>query len=367
MDLNRHQRLQKELNLNKLDGLALVPGPNLHYLSHMHTHLSERPIVLFIPAKGEPAVVIPNLEAMKAEAAGIASERIFGWSDEDGYMGAFQAAADHLNLYGANWGVEALHMRVLEFDILKSMSPDLHLTLADDVMSTLRLVKDSAEIEAMERAVEVAQKAMEILLPQIKIGMTEKAVAGKLTQLLLDGGADAIAFGPIVSAGPNSASPHASPTDRPLQTGDLLVIDWGCFVDGYPSDITRTFAVGDIEPEFERIYKIVKLANEQGKRVLAPGSTGQEVDRAAREVIDEAGYGDYFIHRTGHGLGLEVHEPPYMNETNETGMAIGNVVTIEPGIYLPNRGGVRIEDDVVITEKGHRSLTTFTRELISVG
>lgn len=367
MNQSRLTRLQTEMKAQGIDGIALVPGPNMVYMSHIHSHTSERPIVLFIPADEAPSIVIPNLEAMKAEAVGIAPDRIHGWSDDEGYMNAFKAAAQQLKLSNYTLGVEALHMRVLELDILRECAPALKTCHAEPMLSALRLVKDDEEIAAMERAVAVAQHAMEALLPQIKIGMTEKEVAKQLTQLLMDGGADSIAFGPIVSAGPNAASPHAVPTERPLQAGDLLVIDWGCYVDGYPSDITRTFAVGDIDEEAKRIYNAVKLANEQGKLASSPTSAGQDVDRAAREVIEEAGYGKYFIHRTGHGLGLEVHEPPYMMEGNEVIMKPGNVITVEPGIYLPGKNGVRIEDDVVITEDGHRSLTTFPRDLITVG
>ncbi len=138
-------------------------------------------------------------------------------------------------------------------------------------------------------------------------------------------------------------------------------------MDGYPSDITRTFAVGEIEPELQRVYNTVKLANEQGKLAAHPQATGQDVDRAARQVIENAGYGDYFIHRTGHGLGLEVHEPPYMMEGNRKLLDVGAVFTVEPGIYLPGRGGVRIEDNLVITVDGHRCLTKFSRDLIIVG
>ncbi|MEM7332155.1 MAG: Xaa-Pro peptidase family protein [Chloroflexota bacterium] len=364
---DRLERLKQEMKAQNIDGIALVPGPNMEYMSHIHSHLSERPIVLFLPVNDDPTIVIPNLEAMKAEAVGIPSERIHDWRDDEGYMTAFMTAANQLKLSNFRLGVEALHMRVLELDILQKVAPGLKTVHAESVMSALRLVKDAEEIAAMERAIAVAQEAMEKLLPSIKIGQTEKEIAARLTQLLMDGGADSIAFGPIVSAGPNAASPHATPTERPLQAGDLLVIDWGCYVDGYPSDITRTFAVGDIDDEAKRIYNAVKIANEQGKLASGPTSSGQDVDRASREVIEEAGYGEYFIHRTGHGLGLEVHEPPFMMEGNETIMDPGNVITVEPGIYLPGKNGVRIEDDVVITKDGYRSMTTFPRELITVG
>ncbi len=367
MNTERLARLQQQILANGLDGMALVPGPNMVYLSGIHSHVSERPIVLFIPADDEPAIVIPGLEAMKAEAAGIPEDRIFAWSDDEGYTGAFQQACAHLELSDYLLGVEALHMRVLELELLKRYAPGLQTAHAEPIMMHLRLKKDAAELAIMEKAIEVAENAMHRLLPRIKIGMTEKQVAALLTQELLAGGADTIAFGPIVSTGPNGASPHAVPTDRKLAYGDLLVIDWGCFVDGYPSDITRTFAVGEIDAESKRIYDVVKLANEEGKLVARPGATGHDVDRAAREVIDDSGFGEYFFHRTGHGLGLEVHEPPFMMEGNTEPLSVGNVFTVEPGIYVSGLGGVRIEDDVVITPTGHRSLTTFTRDLLSVG
>lgn len=367
MNKKRLEKLNEEVLANGLDGVALVPGPNMTYFSGIGAHLSERPIVLFLPVDDEPAIIIPRLEAAKARAAGIPEERIFAWSDEEGYTGAFQRACAYLELADYLLGVESLHMRVLESELLRRYAPGLQTTHADPILLTLRSVKDADEVAAMERAVAIAEDAMHALLPRIQVGMTEKQVAALLTQELLTRGADSIAFGPIVAAGPNSASPHAVPTNRPLREGDLLVIDWGVFVDDYPSDITRSFAVGEIEPELRRIYNAVKLANQQGKAAARPGVTGQEVDRAAREVIEEAGYGEFFIHRTGHGLGLEVHEAPDMVATNTTPLAPGNVFTVEPGIYLTGRGGVRIEDNVVITADGARSLTTFPRELITVG
>ncbi len=367
MNQTRLTKLKEQMKAQGVDGIALVPGPNMEYISHIHSHVSERPIVLFLPANDEPAVVIPGLEAMKAESAGVPKERIFAWSDEEGYEDAFQQACTQLGLSNYLLGVESLQMRVLELEILQKHAPGLRTTSAEPLLMKLRAVKDAEEIAAMEKAIGVAQRAIERLIPQIKVGMTEKQVAAMLTQLQLEEGAESIAFGPIVSAGENGASPHAMPTERPLQTGDLLVIDWGCYVDGYPSDITRTFAVGEIDEKSRYIYDLVKLANEQGVLASGPDATGDDVDSAARDVIEDSGYGKYFIHRTGHGLGVEVHEPPFMMSGNHEKLVPGNIFTVEPGIYIPGMGGVRIEDDVVITEDGHRSLTTFTRELITVG
>jgi Xaa-Pro aminopeptidase len=212
----------------------------------------------------------------------------------------------------------------------------------------------------------VAETAIEKVLPQLRAGLTEKEVAALVTRELLAVGAEEVAFPTIASAGPNAASPHGAPTNRPLQEGDLLVIDWGAVVDGYVSDITRTFAVGHLDEELRLVYDVVKTANEAGKEAAQPGASGADIDRAARSVIENAGYGDYFIHRTGHGLGLEAHENPSLVAGNDDPLPVGAVFTVEPGIYLPGRGGVRIEDDVVLTSQGPRSLTTFPRMLRTI-
>jgi Xaa-Pro dipeptidase len=230
--------------------------------------------------------------------------------------------------------------------------------------------KDKAEIAAMRQATNIAQQALEATLPAVKSGITEKEVAAELTLQLLRHGSDSeLPFAPLVATGPNSADPHAFPSDRPLKAGDVLIIDWGAGVNGYFSDITRTFAIGGapVEPELLQAYEAVQAANEAGKAAAKPGATGHDVDRATRTVIEEAGFGPYFIHRTGHGLGIEVHEEPDMKEGSIIPLEPGMTFTVEPGIYLPNLGGIRIEDDVVITETGSESLTTLPRSLTTLG
>lgn len=365
--MTRLHKLQELLRQQKYDFAAIQPGPNLLYLTGIHSHLSERPLVLLIPASGEPAVVIPILESPKAEAAGIPAERIFGWGDGEGFAGAFHRASHALGLAGKTVAVETLYMRVLELEMLQEAAPNLKTTHVDGLLNSLRLVKDEGELANMERAVAAAEAAMHALLPQIKVGQTEKYIAGLLSQELLNAGSEAMPFGPIVSSGPNAASPHAVPTDRPIQAGELLIIDWGAVVADYPSDLTRTFAVGEVSAELRQLYETVAAANEAGKAASKPSATCSAVDEAARGVITAAGYGDYFIHRTGHGLGLEVHEAPSMMTGNQQKLVEGMVFTVEPGIYIPNLGGARVEDDVVITAAGYRSLSSFTRELLVVG
>lgn len=366
MNQKRLSNIQDQLKKKGLKAMALVPGPNMLYISGMHTHLSERPIVMLIPAEGEPGVVIPTLEAPKAKAAGIPENLIFNWGDDEGYIGAFQAACQEFGLAGSTIAVEKLYMRMLEWDMLEEFSAGINREYADPILNQLRLTKDEEEIGHLRKAIEIAENAMHALLPKIKIGMTEKQIAGMLSQLMIEGGSEGNPFGPIVSSGPNAASPHAVPTDRPIQEGELMIIDWGAIVHDYPSDITRTFAIGDISDDLESKYNIVKAANEAGISVVSPESDCSAVDEATRQTIDDAGYGEYFIHRTGHGLGLEIHEEPSMITGNSAKLVEGMTFTIEPGIYIPDEVGIRIEDDILVTSDGYLVLTSFPKKLIKI-
>ena len=200
-------------------------------------------------------------------------------------------------------------MRLLEFRHVKAGAPEADYPDASDMLAGLRLKKDKDEVDAMRRAVKIAQDALEATIPSIKTGMTERELASELVmQLLRHGSESEMPFSPIVSGGPNSANPHASPTERKLQAGDLLVVDWGAAYDGYISDLTRTFAVGEVDAEYAKIHKIVQEANAAGREAANPGVPCANVDKAARDVIEKAGYGKYFTHRTGHGIGMEGHE-----------------------------------------------------------
>jgi Xaa-Pro dipeptidase len=255
----------------------------------------------------------------------------------------------------------------LELNLLRQAVPQVNFIPAGNIIASLRMIKDNSEITAMRQAVQIAQRALQETLPSIQAGISEQEIASELTmQLLRNGSNPKLPFFPIVSTGPNSANPHAAPSERKLTEGDLLVIDYGANVDGYFSDITRTFAIGEVDAEYQKIAEVVLAANQAGHAAAQPGVAIGNIDRAARKVIEAAGYGEYFIHRTGHGLGLEGHEEPYIREDNENLVEIGMSFTIEPGIYLPNQGGVRIEDDVIITEAGCESLTDLPRELIEI-
>jgi len=348
--------------------LVLNPGPTLAYLTGLHFHISERPTVFIYSPPADPVIVLAELEAGRLEFAPF-KILPFAYSDNPATWGEqFKNAVRLLKVDPAGVALEPVHLRYLELQYLQQAIPDVQWRPADDILSMLRMVKDEEEVQAMRTAVKIAEQALTATLPSIRPGVTEREVAAELTMQLLRAGSDSeLPFAPIVSGGPNGANPHASPTDRKLQNGDLLVIDWGAAHAGYYSDLTRTFGIGKIAPELEKIHLLVQHANQAGRAAGAPGVKAGKVDQAARAVIEQAGYGVYFTHRVGHGLGMEGHEPPYMFGENQLILQTGMTYTVEPGIYLPGQGGVRIEDDVVVTATGAETLSHMVRELVTLG
>jgi Xaa-Pro dipeptidase len=328
----------------------------------------ERPTVAIFTTLAPPVIILPELEMLKVKDLPFEVKAFPYGEKPDEWDGVFRRALQSLGLDGRRIGVEPRQMRLLEFRHIQAGAPTASFPDASEVVSQLRVRKDAHEVTAMRKAVQVAQSALEATIPLIKVGMTERELAGELlVQLLRAGSQPDLSFSPIVSSGPNSANPHASPSDRKLQPGDLLVVDWGAQVEGYISDLTRTFAVGEVDAEFQKIHRIVQEANAAGRAAGKPGVPCADVDIAARTVIEKAGYGQYFTHRTGHGIGMEGHEDPYMRGDNLQLLEPGMAYTVEPGIYLPGRNGVRIEDDMVITETGADSLSDMPREIRVVG
>jgi Xaa-Pro aminopeptidase len=234
------------------------------------------------------------------------------------------------------------------------------------LVESLRAVKEPEEMEAIRRATEVTNQTYERLAREQFEGRTEKELAWRMEQLFHDCGADGLAFPVDIAAGPTAASPHAVPGDRVVQEGELVLIDAGALVDGYCSDCTRTFAVAEVSESLREVYELVRHAQQAGLDAVRAGVSGRDVDAAARAVIAEAGYGENFGHGLGHGLGLLVHEGPNLRPESDEVLAAGNVVTVEPGIYLSGVTGIRIEDLVVVTEDGCEVLTSFPKDLISV-
>jgi Xaa-Pro dipeptidase len=364
----RLEKLYAELRKAGMDAVALNPGPTLAYLSGLRFHLMERPVVMLFAPDQTPAIVLPELELQKVKQLPYPVQVFTYGEDLSSWDESFKKAAKALDLDGKQIGVEPRAMRLLEFRHIKAGAPGADYPDASAALAALRICKDADEIARMRRAVKIAQDGLEATLLYIKVGMTEKEIANQLvTQLLGHGSEPEMPFSPIVSSGPNSANPHASPTERRLQAGDLLVVDWGATYEGYISDLTRTFAVGNVAEEYQKIHKIVQEANAAGRAAGRPGAPCADVDKAARKVIEDAGYGTYFTHRTGHGIGMEGHEDPYMRGDNMQLLEPGMAYTVEPGIYLPDRNGVRIEDNMIVTETGVESLSDMPREIRVVG
>ncbi len=366
MDSQRFSNLINLMASQNLDAIALNPGYSMKYLTNLDFHLMERPTVLLIKKDGKTAFVLPKLESTRAERS-FAKEQLFTYGDNPAtWNEAFKSAGDYLQIGKSVIGVESTRLRFLEFNFLQNSLPESEIISADEVFANFRIIKDQSEIRNMKKAAQIAQRALLDTLLEPVIGKSEQDLASLLTINLLKNGSSELPFQPIVASGTNSADPHATPSDHIIQAGELLLFDWGASFEGYASDITRTFAVGEVDPIFYEIADIVMRANRKGFKKAMPGEKSGSIDDATREVISQSGYGEYFFHRTGHGLGMEGHETPYIFSENSVILRPGMVFTIEPGIYLSGKGGVRIEDDVVITENGAESLTDMPRELRTI-
>ncbi len=242
----------------------------------------------------------------------------------------------------------------------------VELVAAGGLVEALRAVKDAAEIDAIRAAARLADDALEEVLLAGLVGRTEREVALDLEFAMRRRGAQGVSFAPIVAAGEHGALPHAEPRDVAIPAGTLVVIDWGAQLDGYASDCTRTFATGELDPRDRAVYDLVLLAQEEALAAVRPGPTGREVDAVARSIIEQAGHGEHFGHGLGHGVGLEVHEGPRLSKQGADALAAGNVVTVEPGVYVPGAVGVRIEDLVVVTEEGNEVLSGMPKALRTV-
>lgn len=358
---DRYEPFREIARRADLDAVALVPGPNFHRLFGKNFHTSERPLVVVIPAEGPPAALVPNLELGSFALIDFEGE-VFDWRDQVGYRQAFEALATHLSL--RRLGVEGQVMRVFVHHALVASNPGLGVQDAEAAISGLRLCKTPAEIATLEAAVRISEAALRRTLDAVRVGMTETEVENLLTRHLFGAGAEDFAFHPIVAAGDNSALPHAKArADYRLGRGDALLIDFGARVDGLNADITRTVFLGDCPEQGRAVYETVLAANLAGHAATRPGATAHEVDDAVISVLEASPFADRIRSKTGHGLGRDVHEAPYIMRGNAQVLEPGMVFTIEPGLYAFGAFGVRIEDDVVVTETGVRSLTSFPKDL----
>jgi Xaa-Pro dipeptidase len=365
----RLARLRAAMESDELDATAMVPGPNLYYLTGAHFHLMERPTVLFVPREGPLHAVIPLLERTKWESVAPEAVTIY-WQDADGYDDAFRTLAARFgpDFSRGRIGLEGQRMRVFEADAIRRAFPAATVLDAHATIARMRLHKDATEVAALRRAIQISEAALTAALATAAAGMTETAFRQRLVVEMLERGADGLAFDPIVLSGPASADPHGSPSaERRLERGQPLLLDFGAVSGGYNADITRTFFVEAADTEARDIYAAVLAANELGRRIAAPPMTLDELDRRVTASLHDAGYGELVLTKTGHGLGVDVHEAPQVMIGNMAAMEPGMVFTIEPSLMRAGGLGVRIEDDVLVTEDGVESLTAFDRALTLIG
>jgi Xaa-Pro dipeptidase len=348
-----------------LDIVALIPGATLRYLTGGVHYVMERPIVLFIPLDEQPVAVIPQLEVPLFEAKQL-DPRIVSWTDAEGYDQAFRVGLDRLHPAGKTIAVEGTRMRFFEGEVIRRWARGATVTAADEQLARLRMNKDDDEIDALRHAVKISEQALQLTLDAVRVGMSEIELADVLEAHMKALGSEEPSFKTILHAGGNTALPHSGPLPYRIQAGDPLLIDFGAVYQGYRADITRVVFVGEPGQDFRRFHAVVQAANAAGRAAAGPGVAAEAVDIAAKSVLIEAGYGRLIRHRTGHGIGLESHEAPYIVEGNKLPLEPGMVFTVEPGIYEMDHIGVRIEDDLLITAEGAESLSTFSRDIIVV-
>lgn len=347
------------LTREQLDGLLVTGAANIRYLSGF----SGSSGMMFVSQTERVLITDYRYTAQAAEEVGRVARVLI--EHQSLWAGLWQQLAAMPSVRTS--GFESSYLPHRDFQRLLESGTRWQWRPTSGLIELLREEKDEAELKCIRDAVSCAEAALELTVSRVRAGMSELEIAGVLESSLRQMGSEDFAFPSIVASGPNSAKPHARPTSRVLRTGELLLLDFGARIGGYCSDITRTFVAGRADGRQQEVHDVVRVANERASAAVRPGMAGRDADRLARGYIEDRGFGDWFGHSLGHGIGLEVHEAPRLAKTAETALAEGAVVTVEPGIYLPEWGGVRIEDDVHLGADGVEVLTRFPRELIAVG
>jgi Xaa-Pro dipeptidase len=365
MQTESHSRLtalQSYLEKEAIE-LAMITDPtNVFYYTGFLSEPHERFMALFIDIPNKQyKLFVPALDKEMAKEESTIEEIIPITDEED----PFTIVQNHLNPAIKNLGLEKKAVNLFRYEALKAIFPNAAFHDVQPFINSQRKKKSATEITYMKDSIYLIEKVLQEGIKKVKVGMTESDLVAELEYLMRKVGSDGPSFSTIVLAGEKSALPHGAPGNRKIQHGDFLLIDFGVIKDGYCSDITRTFVIGEASKNQREIYDIVLASTNAGIDTVRPGIPLKNIDIAARKVIKESGYGEYFNNRVGHGLGLEVHEEPSVHEKNEEIAEPGLLFTIEPGIYIPDFGGVRIEDNVYINEKGKAEvLTTFPKELM---
>ncbi|MGI6359272.1 MAG: M24 family metallopeptidase [Bacillota bacterium] len=359
LNQTRVTKLQQLAQREQLTAFVVAPSASMFYLAGFTMGLSERPAFLVVPAGGESFFCCPSFEADRVQrSSGITD--LLTYTDEVGPGGLVPGLKERLR--PGRIAFEFRSCRLLEYDVV-AQAVDLQLVDARPYLAELRMAKDEVERTAMQRAADAVNALLDGIKDALTPGVTEQELLAAGVARMKQEYPDAkLAFGTVL-VGERTAMPHASTGDQALQPGDLVIADVGAMIDGYVSDITRTFATGTLSDQLNQAYDLVLAANAAARAAAKPGMTAKDLDEIARRVIRDGGFGPQFSHRLGHGLGLEVHEEPYIVASNDQILKPGHAFTIEPGIYLPGTGGIRVEDDVILTQDGVHVLTSYPRDL----
>jgi Xaa-Pro dipeptidase len=356
----RREQLVSRMQQQSIDVAVLVPGSNMYYFTGLQLKQSERLTVVAITAHNQLYFLVPQVELTKVDLSN--GGTILSYSDEEGPTQAIQQLKKELGI-AQTLGIEYDAMRVKEQKAIENLTYDNLCDIGASIRD-IRMEKDEHEIALMRQAVQIVEESLTATLPIIQAGISEMEVAAQLEYEMRRRGSEGTPFGTIVASGYRGALPHGRASTKKIETGELIVIDFGAIYKGYVADMTRTVALGEVSPTLKTIYSIVKQANETAIAAIKPGMPAHAIDDLARGIICDAGYGDYFTHRLGHGIGLSAHEEPYMMQRNQLMLKPGMAFTVEPGIYVQDVAGVRIEDNLIVTEDGYENLMTYSKELI---
>ena len=363
--MSKINQISSYLKENNLDAAFITTPDNVFYVSGFRSNPHERLLGVAVFQDAAPLLICPKMEVPDAKAAGWGFD-IVGHQDTDQPWDLLKHAFEEKGIAVKRLAIEKSHMTVERLEALQEIFDGASFERLDDQLNSMRVSKDERELEILRKAASYADYAIEVGVSEIAEGKTELEILTAIELALKKKGISHMSFDTMVLSGPKTASPHGKPGDRKIQKGDFVLFDLGVIYEGYCSDITRTVAFGEPSEAQKEVYETVRKAEQAAVDAVKPGVRAMDLDKIARDVITDAGYGEYFTHRLGHGLGISVHEFPSVTGTNEMELIEGMVFTIEPGIYDPSITGVRIEDDVVVTKDGVEVLTKYPKELVIV-
>lgn len=363
--MTKINQISTYLSENNLDAAFITTPDNVFYVSGFRSNPHERLLGVVIFKDAEPLMICPKMEVPDAKEAGWSFD-VVGHQDTDQPWQLLKEAIESKGINIAQLAIEKSHMTVERLEALQELFPQASFARLDDQLNSMRVVKDESELVILRKAAEYADYAIEVGVSEIAEGKTELEILTAIELALKKKGIAHMSFDTMVLSGPKTASPHGKPGDRKIQKGDFILFDLGVIYEGYCSDITRTVSFGEPSDAQKEVYEAVRKAEQDAVDAVKPGVRAMDLDKIARDVITQAGFGEFFTHRLGHGLGISVHEFPSVTGNNEMELIEGMVFTIEPGIYDPSITGVRIEDDVVVTKDGVEVLTKYPKELVII-